>query len=71
MVKIVNKTKSPVMLDEIPVGECFLYNGGLFMRVRCDGRYASLRFDNGTIQTNFHNDCMVMPADVRIEVGGI
>ena len=27
MVKIVNKTKVPVRADEIPVGECFLYNG--------------------------------------------
>ena len=70
MVKIVNKTKSPIRLDGVPAGECFLYNGALFMRVCYDNRYACLRFDNGMVQTNFHNDCKVMPVDVRIEVGG-
>ena len=34
MVKIINKTKMPVRVDEIPVGECFILNGEVYMRVR-------------------------------------
>lgn len=69
MVKIVNKAKTPVRADEIPVGECFLYNGEVFMRARYDNRYANLRFASGVIQTNIHNDTKVQPVNVTIEVG--
>ena len=71
MVKIVNKTKMPVPLDQIPVGECFIHNGDLFMRVRYDSRYACLRFASGVVQTNIHSDVKVQPVDIQIEVGAI
>ena len=69
MVKIVNKTKLPVRLDEIPVGECFIYNGEIHMRVRNNNGYASVRFASGTVQTNIHADQKVQPVNVTIEVG--
>lgn len=70
MVKIVNKAKMPVRLDEIPVGECFVYSGEVYMRVRYNSGYASVRFASGTVQTNIHADQKVQPVNVTIEVGG-
>lgn len=69
MVKIINKAKSPVRLDEIPVGECFIHNGEIHMRVRNNNGYASVRFASGTVQTNIHADQKVQPVNVTIEVG--
>ena len=70
MVKIINKAKSPVRVDEIPVGECFMYRSDVYMRVKYNNTYASVRFATGCIQTNIHNDEKVMPVNVTIEVGG-
>lgn len=69
MVRIVNKAKVPVRLDEIPVGECFIHDGEVYMRVRHNGGYASVRFTSGTVQTNIHADQKVQPVNVTIEVG--
>lgn len=69
MVKIINKQASPVSVTDIPVGECFIYNGEVYMRVRLDRRYASLRMSSGVVQTNFHDDTRVLPVNVTIEVG--
>ena len=69
MVKIINKTKMPVRVDEIPVGECFILNGEVYMRVRYNTGYTSVRFSSGVVQTNIHADQKVQPVNVTIEVG--
>ena len=69
MVKIVNKAKMPVRVDEIPIGECFMSEGKLFMRVRNNGGYSSVCLNSGVNQTNIHNDTRVQPVNVTIEVG--
>ena len=70
MVKVVNKIKKEILLEDIPVGECFLYRGELFMRVRHDSRYHCLRIESGCIQTNFHGNERVLPVNITIEVEG-
>ena len=69
MVKIINKAKTPVRWDEIPVGECFIYYGEIHMRVRNNNGHASVRFSSGTVETNIHADQKVQPVNVTIEVG--
>ena len=69
MVKIINKTKMPVRVEEIPVGECFILNGEVYMRVRYNTGYTSVRFSSGVVQTNIHADQKVQPVNVTIEVG--
>ena len=68
MVKIINKTKMPVRVDEIPVGECFILNGEVYMRVRYNTGYTSVHFSSGVVQTNIHADQKVQPVNVTIEV---
>ena len=68
MVKIINKAKTPVRVDEILIGECFMSEGKLFMRVRNNGGYSSVCLNSGVNQTNIHNDTRVQPVNVTIEV---
>ena len=68
MVKIINKTKMPVRVDEVPVGECFMSEGKLFMRVRNNGGYSCVCLHSGVNQTNIHNDTRVQSVSVTIEV---
>jgi hypothetical protein len=69
MVKIINKTRIDVAIEEIPVGECFILNGEPYMRVRNNGHYASVRLSSGVVQTNIHEGTKVKPVNVTIEVG--
>lgn len=68
MVKIINRAKTPVRVDEVPVGECFIYNGEVYMRVRYNTGCTNVRFSSGIVQTNIHNDTRVQPVNVTIEV---
>lgn len=68
MVKIINKTKMPVRVDEIPVGECFILNGEVYMRVRYNTGCTNVRFSSGVVQTNIHADQKVQLVNVTIEV---
>lgn len=68
MVKINKKLNVPVNVVDVPVGECFIHNGNLFMRIKSDRRYTNLNLETGIIWTGIHDDCKVLRVNVEISV---
>ena len=69
MVKINKKINTPVCVVDVPVGECFIHNGTLFMRIKNDRRYQSLNLETGIIWTGIHDDTKVTRVNTEIRVG--
>lgn len=69
MAKVIKNVNAPKHLEDIPVGECFIYNTLLFMRIKNDRRCQSLNLETGVVWTGIHDDTLVMPVYVEIKAG--
>lgn len=68
MVKINKKINTPVCVADVPVGECFIHNNNLFMRIKTDRKYTNLNLETGIIWTGIHDDAKVLRVNVEISV---
>ena len=69
MAKVIKNVNVPKHPDEIPVGECFIYNNMLFMRIKNDRRYQNLNLETGVVWTGIHDDVLVSQVNTEIKAG--
>jgi hypothetical protein len=68
MVKINRRVPRTVRVDEIPVGDTFIYEGKLCMRISLNSMFQTLNLENGRVMTGIHNDIKVQPVDCELNV---
>lgn len=69
MTKVIKTMNVPIHAEDVPVGECFIYNNILFMRIKNDRRYQSLNLETGVVWTGIHDDTMVFKVNAEIQAG--
>ena len=69
MAKVIKNVNIPKHIDDIPVGECFIYNDMLFMRIKNDRKYQILNLETGIAWTGIHDDVLVFQVNTEIKAG--
>ena len=69
MTKVVKNLNIPIHVEDLPVGECFIYNNTLFMRIKNDRRCQNLNLETGVVWTGIHDDTLVFKVDTEIKAG--
>lgn len=70
MLKVNKKMIVPVMISELRIGDTFLHNNTVYMRIKYNDRYHSLNLETGMVHTNIHNDVRVQKVDCELTVVG-
>ncbi len=70
MLKINKRTVRNVRIDEIHVGDTFIHDGKLCMRIVVNSMYQTLNLETGRVMTGIHNDTKVQPIDCELNVLG-
>lgn len=68
MVKINKKAVVPCVVEDVPIGEVFIYDGRLCMRICINSMYHVLNLENGKVLTGVHMGQKVQRVNVEINV---
>lgn len=68
MLKVNKRTARNVRVDEIHVGDTFIHDGKLCMRIVVNSMYQTLNLETGRVMTGVHNDIKVQPVDCELNV---
>lgn len=68
MLRINKKAVVPCTVEDIPVGEVFMFDGRLCMRVSINSAYYTLNLENGKVLTGIHMGQKVQRVNAEITV---
>lgn len=68
MVKVNKKAIVPCIVEDIPVGEVFMYDGHLCMRISINSAHYTLNLENGKVLASIHMGQKVQRVNAEITV---